>query len=83
VKFLSPNFVSMRTTAVETGGRDVREREVPDSSVPSETSLSLLSSVPTATPVFCNPSDLSRVIVPLMVIVVALTSSNRIAVLVF
>src|SRR5262245_23650990 len=39
-----------------------------DCSVPSETSLSLLSSPVTATPEFCNPDDSSRVTDPLMLI---------------
>src|SRR5262249_40978405 len=48
-----------------------------DCSVPSETSLSLLSSTPgTGMLVFCNPNDSSRVTDQLMVIVVAMTSSS-------
>src|SRR5262249_22553821 len=47
-----------------------------DCSVPSETSLSLLSSAPAGTPEFCNPGDSSRVTVPLMVIVVAGTQRS-------
>src|SRR5262249_16149052 len=50
-----------------------------DCSVPSETSLSLLSSPGWGMPEFCSPKDSSKVTEPLMVMVVAMTSSSWIS----